>query len=69
MAKIKLEFLHADKKFKVGVIHYKGEKDEYEIFNQSNVSSKLRNGSVYKKREKEVTQKKRLRIGMFWRQI
>jgi hypothetical protein len=38
MAKIKLEFLHLDKKFKVGVIYYKGQKTEDDIFNQRETS-------------------------------
>jgi hypothetical protein len=36
MAKMGLEFLHSDKKFKIGVIHYRGEVDESSLFEKKN---------------------------------
>jgi len=35
MAKMGLEFLHSDRKFKVGVIHYRGELHERSLFEKS----------------------------------
>jgi hypothetical protein len=46
MTKINLEFIHIEKKFKVGVIYYKGQTNEFEIFSQRKLFNSLHYNSL-----------------------